>query len=143
MGVFITGVRPRWSDMDAFGHVNHANTVTLLEEARIELLFTEAARHGVKEMAEGMVVAKLFVDYLAPIVFTGEDIVVEMSVRELKSASFTLDYVVRGSREADSPVVTRAETLMVPYNVTTARPRRLTDAERDFLAGWRAGGNGA
>ncbi|GGU42279.1 thioesterase [Lentzea flava] len=129
--------------MDAFGHVNHANTVTLLEEARIELLFTEAARHGVKEMAEGMVVAKLFVDYLSPIVFTGEDIVVEMSVRDLKSASFTLDYLVRGNREANSPVVTKAETLMVPYNVTTARPRRLTDAERDFLAGWRAGGNGA
>ncbi|MGW4214121.1 acyl-CoA thioesterase [Lentzea sp. NPDC004789] len=143
MGVFVTGVRPRWSDMDAFGHVNHANTVTLLEEARIELLFTEAARHGVKEMAEGMVVAKLFVDYLAPIVFTGEEILVEMSVRELKSASFTLDYVVRSSRGAGSPVVTKAETLMVPYNVTTARPRRLTEAERDFLAGWRAGGNGA
>ncbi|MET8759766.1 thioesterase family protein [Lentzea sp. NPDC004782] len=142
MGVFVTGVRPRWSDMDAFGHVNHANTVTLLEEARIELLFTEAARHGVKEMAEGMVVAKLFVDYLAPIVFTGEEILVEMSVRELKSASFTLDYVVR-SKGTGSPVVTRAETLMVPYNVTTARPRRLTEAERDFLAGWRAGGNGA
>jgi acyl-CoA thioester hydrolase len=129
--------------MDAFGHVNHANTVTLLEEARIELLFTEAARHGVKEMAEGMVVAKLFVDYLAPIVFTGEEILVEMSVRELKSASFTLDYVVRSSRGTGSPVVTKAETLMVPYNVTTARPRRLTEAERDFLAGWRAGGNGA
>ncbi|MDX8032992.1 thioesterase family protein [Lentzea sp. BCCO 10_0856] len=143
MGVFVTGVRPRWSDMDAFGHVNHANTVTLLEEARIELLFTEAARHGVKDMAEGMVVAKLVVEYVTPIVFTGEDIVVEMSVRELKSASFTLDYVVRGSREPNSPVVTKAETLMAPYNVTTARPRRLTEAERDFLAGWRAGGNGA
>jgi acyl-CoA thioester hydrolase len=143
MGVFVTGVRPRWSDMDAFGHVNHANTVTLLEEARIELLFTEAARHGVKDMAEGMVVAKLVVEYVSPIVFTGEDVVVEMSVRELKSASFTLDYVVRGSRELNSPVVTRAETLMAPFNVTTARPRRLTEAERDFLAGWRAGGNGA
>ncbi|MFD4639376.1 acyl-CoA thioesterase [Lentzea sp. NPDC058436] len=143
MGVFVTGVRPRWSDMDAFGHVNHAKTVTLLEEARIELLFTEAARHGVKELAEGMVVAKLVVEYLAPIVFTGEDIVVEMSVRELKSASLTLDYVVRGSRDANSPVVVKAETLMAPFNVTTARPRRLTEAERDFLAGWRAGGNGA
>ena len=143
MGVFVTGVRPRWSDMDAFGHVNHAKTVTLLEEARIELLFTEAARHGVKELAEGMVVAKLVVEYLAPIVFTGEDIIVEMSVRELKSASLTLDYVVRGSRDANSPVVVKAETLMAPFNVTTARPRRLTEAERDFLAGWRAGGNGA
>ena len=122
MGVFVTGVRPRWSDMDAFGHVNHANTVTLLEEARIELLFTEAARHGVKEMAEGMVVAKLVVEYLAPIVFTGEDIVVEMSVRELKSASFTLDYVVRGSREPNSPVVTRAVSSCQRRSGSTVSP---------------------
>lgn len=143
MGVFVTGVRPRWSDMDAFGHVNHANTVTLLEEARIDLLFTEAARHGVPEMSQGMVVARLVVDYLAPVVFTGDEIRVELSVRELKSASFTLDYTVRGSRQEGSAVVTTAETLMVPYNLTAGRPRRLLEAERDFLAGWRAGGNGA
>jgi len=143
LGVFVTGVRPRWSDMDAFGHVNHANTVTLLEEARIDLLFTEAARHGVTDMTNGMVVARLVVDYLTPIVFTGGEIVVEMSVRELRSASFLLDYTVRNQRGEDSVVVTKAETLMVPYNVTAARPRRLDEAERDFLAGWRAGGNGA
>jgi acyl-CoA thioester hydrolase len=143
LGVFVTGVRPRWSDMDAFGHVNHANTVTLLEEARIDLLFTEATRHGVTDMTRGMVVARLVVDYLTPIVFTGGEIVVEMSVRELRSASFLLDYTVRNRRGDDSVVVTKAETLMVPYNVSAARPRRLDEAERDFLAGWRAGGNGA
>ncbi|WNV83204.1 thioesterase family protein [Umezawaea sp. Da 62-37] len=143
MGVFVTGVRPRWSDMDAFGHVNHANTVTLLEEARVDLLFTEAARHGVTDMTNGMVVARLVVDYLTPIVFTGDEIVVEMSVRELRSASFLLDYVVRDQRGDDGVIVTKAETLMVPYNVAAARPRRLDEAERDFLAGWRAGGNGA
>jgi acyl-CoA thioester hydrolase len=143
LGVFVTGVRPRWSDMDAFGHVNHANTVTLLEEARVDLLFTEAARHGVTDMTRGMVVARLVVDYLAPIVWTGGEIVVEMSVRELRSASFLLDYTVRNHRGDDSVVVTKAETLLVPYNVTAARPRRLDEAERDFLAGWRAGGNGA
>jgi acyl-CoA thioester hydrolase len=128
--------------MDAFGHVNHANTVTLLEEARIELLFTEAARHSVTDMMQGMVVARLVVDYLAPIVFTGDEIVVEMSVRELRSASFLLDYSVR-SRGDEGTVVATAETLMVPYNLTAGRPRRLLEAERDFLAGWRAGGNGA
>ncbi|MFI9006593.1 acyl-CoA thioesterase [Actinosynnema sp. NPDC053489] len=143
MGVFVTGVRPRWSDMDVYGHVNHANTVTLLEEARIDLLFTEAARHGLAEMSRGVVVARLVVDYLAPLVFTGDEILVEMSVRELKSASFTLDYTVRGSRQEGSAVVATAETLMVPYNLAAGRPRRLLEAERDFLAGWRAGGNGA
>jgi acyl-CoA thioester hydrolase len=83
------------------------------------------------------------VDYLTPIVFTGGEVVVEMSVRELRVASFLLDYTVRNQRGEDGVVVTKAETLMVPYNVTAARPRRLVEAERDFLAGWRAGGNGA
>ena len=29
---FRTAVVVRWSDMDAYGHLNHARTVTLLEE---------------------------------------------------------------------------------------------------------------
>ncbi|GLZ34961.1 thioesterase [Lentzea sp. NBRC 105346] len=143
MGVFVTSVRPRWSDMDAYGHINNAKTVTLLEEARIALLYAEAERHGVKDMLAGMVVAKLAVQYLKPLVFNGEDIRVELSVREMRAASFTLDYVVRGGPTAEFQVTTKAETMMVPYNVAAGYPRALTEPERDFLAGFRAGGNGA
>ncbi|TWP51313.1 acyl-CoA thioesterase [Lentzea tibetensis] len=143
MGVFVTAVRPRWSDMDAYRHINNAKTVTLLEEARIALLFNEAERHGVKDMINGMVVAKLAVDYLKPLVFTGEDIRVELSVGRMRASSFTLDYVVRSGPSPEHPVTTKAETLMVPYNVDAGYPRALTEPERDFLAGWRAGGNGA
>ena len=32
MAVYVAEVSPRWSDIDAYGHINHANTVTLLEE---------------------------------------------------------------------------------------------------------------
>jgi acyl-CoA thioester hydrolase len=141
VGVFVTAVRPRWSDMDAFGHVNHAKTVTLLEEARIALLLDEAARQHANGMMRGMVVARLSVDYHLPLVFAGTDIRVEISVRELRAASFTLDYTVRA--DPAGPVAVNAETLIVPYNVDSARPRRLTDAERDFLAGWRAGSRSA
>lgn len=143
MGVFAAEVRPRWSDMDAFGHVNHANTVTLLEEARAELLFVEAARQGAKTMAGGMVVARLVVDYHVPLVADGSNVRVEISVRTLKAASFTLDYVVHGGRSTTDAVVATAETLMVPYNLESGRPRRLDEAERDFLAGYRAGASSA
>jgi acyl-CoA thioester hydrolase len=136
MGVFVTGVRPRWSDMDSYGHVNNAKTVTLLEEARISLLFAEAERHGVKDMLAGMVVAKLSVEYLRPLTFNGTDFRVEMSVRELGAASFRLDYLVRGGPDENSPVTTKAETLMVPVNLAVGYPRELTDAERGFLARW-------
>jgi acyl-CoA thioester hydrolase len=143
VGVFVTEVRPRWSDMDAYGHVNHANTVTLLEEARVAMLFTEAARHGNTGMARGMVVARLVVDYHSPLVANGTTFRVAMAVREMRNASFTLDYEVHSGPLETDPVAATAQTMLVPYDVATGRPRRLSEPERDFLAAYRTGGNGA
>jgi acyl-CoA thioester hydrolase len=143
LGVYVAEVRPRWSDMDVFGHVNHANMVTLLEEARVDLLFGEGGRQGAASMADGMVVARLAVDYHAPLVVDGAGVRIEITVRELRAASFTLDYTVYNGRKSSDTVVATAETLLVPYDVQATRPRRLTDAERDFLAGYRAGARSA
>jgi acyl-CoA thioester hydrolase len=129
--------------MDAYGHVNHANTVTLLEEARAELLFVESARQGAGILANGMVVARLVVDYHVPLIADGRSVRVEITVRTLKAASFTLDYVVHNGRSETDTVVATAETLLVPYNLESGRPRRLVETERDFLAGYRAGAGSA
>lgn len=142
MGAFVATVRPRWSDMDPYGHVNHANTVTLLEEARVDLIFIEAARHGINGLARGLVVAKLEVDYHLPLVADGGSIRVEMSVKDMRAASFTMDYKVRSGRNGAEKLAVTAETLLVPYAHDTESPRRLTDAERDFLAGWLARSEG-
>ncbi|HWC81335.1 MAG TPA: thioesterase family protein [Pseudonocardiaceae bacterium] len=142
MGVYVAEVRPRWSDMDAFGHVNHANTVTLLEEARVEMLFVEATRLGLPDMARGLLVARLAVDYHMPLVVNGGAVRIELSVRELRAASFTLDYTVHSGRAAEDAAVATAQTLMVPYDLDRQRIRRLTEPERDFLAGYRVGGSG-
>lgn len=140
MGVFVAEIRPRWSDMDAFGHVNHANTVTLLEEARVDLLFVEATRHGAAGMAEGVVVARLVVDYHQPLLATGSTVRVELSVRDMRRASFTLGYTVHSGLSPDDPVVATAETMLVPFDVQAGRPRRLSEQERDFLAAFRSNG---
>jgi acyl-CoA thioester hydrolase len=138
VGVFIAEVRPRWSDMDAYGHVNHANTVTLLEEARVALLFTEAARQGADGMARGVVVARLVVDYHAPLVADGKTVRVAMTVREMRHAQFTLSYAVHNGPSEEDPLAATAETLLVPYDTGAGRPRRLTEHERDFLAAYRS-----
>ncbi|NIH81792.1 acyl-CoA thioesterase [Amycolatopsis viridis] len=131
--MYVAKVRPRWSDMDVFGHVNHANMVTLLEEARVPLLFDEAGRAGLAEFAKGMVVVRLAVHYRAPIVVDGQEIRVEISLKDLKFASLTLDYRVHDGPDAGAPVAVTAETVLAPYDVTTGRPRRLTLEEREFL----------
>ncbi len=126
--------------MDAYGHVNHANTVTLLEEARVALLFNEAALQGTDGMARGVVVARLVVDYHTPLVANGNMVRVAMTVREMRHASFTLDYEVHCGPSESDPVAATAETLLVPYDTGTGRPRRLSEGERDFLAAYRSGG---
>lgn len=131
--MYVAMVRPRWSDMDVFGHVNHARMVTLLEEARVPLLFGEAARAGVAEFAKGMVVVKLSVHYRAPIVVDGQEIRVEVSLRDLKFASATLDYLVHSGPSVSDPVAVVADTVLAPYDVSTGRPRRFTEDEREFL----------
>lgn len=125
--------------MDAYGHVNHANMVTLLEEARVAMVFTEATRQGIASFARGMVVAKLSVHYRAPLVPNGGAVEVEMSVRDLRASSFVLDYVLRAEPNG-TPIVT-ADTLMVAYDVERSGPRRLSDQEREFLAEWHLGGS--
>lgn len=135
VGAFVAEVPLRWSDMDAFGHVNHAKTVTLLEQARVAFLFTEAERQGLFGMSGGMVVARVVIDYHAPVVYQEGSLRVRMTVRDLRAASFLIDYQAHAGGSA---AVATAETLMVPYDLHSARPRRLTAEERDFLGKWRA-----
>lgn len=135
MTVFSTDVAVRWSDMDLYGHVNNARVVTLLEEARAVLLFSEGARRGAQTLAEGMVVAELVVRYRQPLVYSANPVRVRLWVSELRAASFALDYVVAGT---DGDAVT-ARTQLVAYDAGTQRSRRLMPAEREFLAAFRDG----
>lgn len=124
-----TDVRVRWSDLDAFGHVNNAHTLTLLEEARVDWLFVAARDHGVDRLTDGIVVARVGVEYRKSIRF-GAPVRVSMGVAELGGASFTVDYRVYA---ADVLAVT-ASTVLVPVDPTTFRPRRLDGTERGYLA---------
>jgi acyl-CoA thioester hydrolase len=136
--VFSTDVAVRWSDMDVYGHVNNARVVTLLEEARIELLFGEGVRRGAQTLANGVVMVELMVRYRQPLVYSATPVRVRLWVSELRTASFALDYVVAGT---DGDAIT-ASTQIAPYDTATQRPRRLMPAEREFLAAFRDDGGG-
>jgi acyl-CoA thioester hydrolase len=131
---YLAQVRVRWSDLDAFGHVNNARTVTLLEEARVDWLFVEAARHGVDRLTDGIVVSRLQIDYRRSIGF-GLPVEVSMGISDLAAASFTVDYRVDVAGE----LAATASTVLVPVSPVTFRPRRLDAAERRFLTTYLTG----
>ncbi|MGH3972116.1 MAG: acyl-CoA thioesterase [Pseudonocardiaceae bacterium] len=133
MPAFSTDVAVRWSDMDLYGHVNNARVVTLLEEARIELLFGEGVRRGAWSLTRGVVVVELTVHYRQPLVYSATPVRVRLWVSELRVASFALDYAVTNG---DGDAVT-ARTRLAPYDIEAQRPRRLMAEEQEFLAAFQ------
>jgi acyl-CoA thioester hydrolase len=116
----------RWSDMDAFAHVNNTMYLTYLEQARIAMFFDQYDG----SFAQGTVIARNEIDYLKPIVYHADPLRIEMWVGEIGAASFVVHYdiVDRGV------VAARASSTCVMFDFATERPRRLLPAERDLLA---------
>jgi acyl-CoA thioester hydrolase len=121
----------RWSDMDSFGHVNNTTFFTYLEEARVDLLFVHAGDTAAREqLSSGIVVARHEIDYKAPLVFRPEPVPVDVWVSRLGTSSFTLQYEMA---DDGGPVYVEASTVLVPFDVTEGRPRRVSDIERAAL----------
>jgi acyl-CoA thioester hydrolase len=125
---FVYDVALRWSDMDAYGHVNNARFLTIYEEARVAMFFVGARSHGLGSFEEGIVIARHEIDYLRPVDY-GDPVRIEMWISELRVAAFTVSYELFDN----DMLASRARSVCVPYNLEQGYPRRLTDAEREFL----------
>jgi acyl-CoA thioester hydrolase len=124
----------RWADMDMLGHVNNVTYVDYLQEARIDMLLTHAPDPAVGELADGVVVVRHQVRYLAPLAFRLEPVYVEVWITEVRAGSFTMAYEVYDDLpDGGRRVYLRATSLLTPYVFATERPRRLTGAEKEVL----------
>jgi acyl-CoA thioester hydrolase len=123
----------RWSDMDAYGHVNNARFLTLFEEARVELMFLAARDAGLTSLQQGIVIFRHEIDYLRP-VDHGVPVRIEMWIEDLRWSRFTVAYDL----VAADVRACQARSVCVPFDLSVQRPRRLTEAERDYLKPWLA-----
>ncbi|MEU8081454.1 thioesterase family protein [Catellatospora citrea] len=121
----------RWSDLDAYGHVNNARFLTLYEEARVAMMFVGAREAGVTSFEDGIVVSRHEVDYLRPIDY-GDPVRIELWVEDLKPSRFTVCYELFDG----DLLASRARSVLVPYDLDRQRPRRMSEAEQSFLKPW-------
>jgi len=145
-------IKLRWSDLDAYGHVNNAEMLRLLEEARIEAFWATddagqdaGAVQGSGEAVGGStavldgrpgadtltLIARQEIEYLAPIPYLRQALDVQLWLGRLGGASLEVCYEV-WSPEGTEPrtMFTRAATTIVLVDATTQRPRRINDRER-------------
>jgi acyl-CoA thioester hydrolase len=111
--------------------VNNARFLTLYEEARVCLMFTRARAEGLTSFEDGVVISRHEIDYLRPVDY-GAEARIEMWVEEVRPSRFTICYELFDG----AMLASRARSVLVPFDLENRRPRRLSEAERAFLAEW-------
>ncbi len=143
-------VQVRWSDLDAYGHVNNVAFLTLLEEARIAAFWRgEAVASGSGEQittalldarpggGTATIVARQEVEYLAPIGYQRRPVDVVLWIGKLGGASIEISYeVVATDDEGETFVAAKAATTLVLVDTATGTPRRIADEERAAWASY-------
>lgn len=101
-----------------------------LDEAGVE------RRHG-----DAIVVVRHEVNFVAPLLFGAEPVVVESWVSEIRSSRFTLEHeILHELPDGTRTVYLRARTVLAPYAHVDGGPRRLSPEERNALAPYAAPG---
>jgi acyl-CoA thioester hydrolase len=127
-------LKPRWSDLDAYAHVNNVTWLEYLQEARVDMLFVHAPAQGAEGLAEGVLVVRAEIDYRRVMIFRQEPYAIEMWVSRIGGASFTIGYeIADDDGEGNRTVYGQASTVLAPVDMASGRPRRLSDLEREIL----------
>ena len=135
----------RWSDFDAYAHVNNAEMLRLLEEARIQAFWRPDAgaepgaatavldaRPGAETIS---LIARQEVEYLAPIPYMRAPIDIEMWIGRIGGASLEICYEIFSPIGVTPRVLfTKAATTLVMVTAATGRPQRITDELREIWA---------
>ncbi|MBF4462222.1 MULTISPECIES: acyl-CoA thioesterase [unclassified Rathayibacter] len=135
----------RWSDFDAYAHVNNAEMLRLLEEARIQAFWRPDtpqaggmatavldARPGAASIT---LIARQEIEYLAPIPYMRAPIDVELWIGRIGGASLEVCYELFSPSGVEPRVLyTRAATTLVLVTAATGRPERIPDELRQIWA---------
>lgn len=127
---YAVDIQIRWSDMDAYGHVNNVEFLRLLEDARV-YAFRDWFGQDRSLLNEGILVARQEIDYLAPLTFNYAPARISVWCCRISGASFDIGYAVK-QPEGDVTFAV-AETTLVAYDLKAGKPRRLNEFEREAL----------
>lgn len=133
-------IRLRWSDIDAYAHVNNAAMLGLLEEVRIQAFWTAAdgaeqqgpaildGRPGAETLT---LIAHQEIEYLRAIPYGRAPLDCEVWIARLGGASLDVHYEVYSPKGVEPrQLTTRAASTLVLVDAATQKPRRITEGER-------------
>jgi acyl-CoA thioester hydrolase len=142
MEPYAAHVSLRWSDMDAYAHINNVQFLRLLEDARV-IGFRDWFGRERSLLDVGVLVSRHEIEYRHPLGFRHEPVEIQMWVSRIGGAGFDVAYVVTdpdgvGDAAGDGvgglrTIYAVAETELALYDFASASPRRMRPEERQVL----------
>lgn len=127
---FYYPLQVRYADLDPQWHVNNANFLSYLEQARVGYLLELGLFDGKSFFDIGLIVADIHVAYRAPIDLL-QRIRIGVRTQRLGTKSLTLQYQFE---DADTgAILAEAETVMVAYDYHTKTSKPVPDHWRDVI----------
>ncbi len=120
----------RWGDMDAFNHVNNAQYLRYLEEARVQWLASIPGVSLTDRIAPVLVASN--VNYRKPIEWPSE-IVVELFIEKLGNSSLTMGHHMLASDDS-TVLYSDGSVVMVWVDTQTGKSVALPEAVRAACA---------
>ncbi len=133
----------RWADMDAYGHVNNANQIRLMEEARVAGFGvpggtgSPVGREGKVDLFENVgdglmiLVVEHTIRYLAQLPYRDVPAAVDIWISDIKPATFTVNYEIRDGH--DGTLCSRASTRLALADGETGRLTRIPADVREAM----------
>jgi acyl-CoA thioester hydrolase len=118
-------VEIRWSDVDAYQHVNNAVYATYLEECRDEWVERVLGKSG---DSWDFVLARVAIDFRRELRLGDEHVVVSCALTRIGNSSITLSEQIRTQ---DGELSAEAEAVLVARDRELGRSRPLTAVERE------------
>ncbi len=120
----------RWSDMDAYGHVNNVQYLRFFEDARIE----EAG----SMLDTGILVVRHEIEYRLPLTWRPEPVHIDLWITALRGASIEVGYEVYDEPQGAERIrYAVAESTLVLFDMVHQRPTRLRPQDVERLDGLR------
>ena len=103
----------RYGDLDPQGHVNNAAFLTYLEHARVAYVRQLGLWDGDSFFEIGIILARIELDYQAPILIT-DQIEVGLRTSRLGNKSLDMEYIVQNAE--NGKVYAESKTVQVAYD---------------------------
>src|SRR3954467_5099234 len=110
----------RWSDMDAYQHINNVAFLGYFEMARVNLFFEHPTHDHRTGMRRGLVVASHEIAYKRSVEYDAEPLEVQIWVFAVRAASFLCHYELFHHGQ----LAVTGSTMPVPPACSLHRPRR-------------------